>query len=318
MGIIDVKELLLYDNKSSRYQKTRTAHDSTERESFMYGYVVVNKPELKFKEYDIYRSYYCGLCDVLKEQYGFQGQMSISYDMTFLIMLLSGLYEPEEKHYEGKCAAHPFVKHEYRRNSVSEYVADMNILMTYYKCMDDWVDEKKVTRRVIAGSLKKNVERIRQKYPQKAETIAKAMEDLSAAEKAQADNIDDVASYFGNIMAAMAVMKNDEWKDTLQELGFQLGKFIYLLDAFEDLEEDLKAGRYNVFKYHCEHEGFEDLCRNILNSIMSRCARAFEMLPIIKDVEILRNIIYSGVWTRFELVCARRAKKQEKQQESGK
>ncbi|MDD3239063.1 MAG: DUF5685 family protein [Lachnospira sp.] len=280
----------------------------------MYGYVVVNKPELKFREYDQYRSYYCGLCDVLKENYGFQGQMSISYDMTFLILLLTGLYEPETRYYEGRCVAHPIVKHEYRRNSVSDYVADINILMTYYKCMDDWVDEKKVTRRVIAGSLKKDVEQIRQKYPEKAAIIAKAMEDLSEAEKAEESNIDQVASYFGNIMAVMAAMKDDEWKDTLQKLGFQLGKFIYLLDAFEDLEGDMKAGRYNVLKYHCDHEGFEDLCRNILNAIMSRCAKAFEILPIIQDVEILRNIIYSGVWTRFEMVCAKRAKKQDKQE----
>ena len=63
----------------------------------MYGYVVVNKPELKIKEYDVYRSYYCGLCDELKERYGVNGQLCISYDMTFLLLLLTGLYEPETR-----------------------------------------------------------------------------------------------------------------------------------------------------------------------------------------------------------------------------
>lgn len=61
----------------------------------MYGYVVVNKPELKIKEYDMYRSYYCGLCEELLSDYGINGQISISYDMTFLLVLLTGLYEPE-------------------------------------------------------------------------------------------------------------------------------------------------------------------------------------------------------------------------------
>lgn len=280
----------------------------------MYGYIVVNQQELKFKEYDLYRSYYCGLCDVLKENYGFTGRMSISYDMTFLIMLLTGLYEPETRYYEGRCIAHPLGKHQYRKNQITEYVADMNVLMTYYKCMDDWVDEKKITRRIIAGSLKKDVKTVDKEYASKAAVIAKAMEGLSQAEKQQETNIDEAASYFGQIMASMMVMKDDEWKDVLNELGFQLGKFIYLLDAFEDLEGDMKAGRYNVFQYHYEHKDFEDLVRNILNSIMSRCAKAFELLPIVQDVEILRNIIYSGVWTRFELVCAKNRKKQEKQE----
>lgn len=280
----------------------------------MYGYVVVNKPELKFKEYDLYRSYYCGLCDVLKEEYGFQGQMSISYDMTFLILLLSGLYEPETSFYKGRCVAHPLVSHEYRKNQVSSYVADMNILMTYYKCMDDWIDEKKLTRRAIAGSLKKDVEKIKKKYPNKAEVIEKALGDLSEAERTHESNIDEAASYFGNIMAEMAAMKEDMWSQDLRELGFQLGKFIYLLDAYEDLDGDIKSGRFNVFKSYYEQEGFDDLCRSILNSIMSRCAKAFERLPILQDAQIMRNIIYSGVWTRFELVYAKRAKKQEKQE----
>ena len=69
----------------------------------MYGYVVVNKPELKIKEYDVYRSYYCGLCDELKERYGVNGQLSISYDMTFLMLLLTGLYEPDTRKYEARC-----------------------------------------------------------------------------------------------------------------------------------------------------------------------------------------------------------------------
>ena len=111
----------------------------------MYGYVIVNKPELKFKEYDRYRSYYCGLCDILREQYGIRGQVSLSYDMTFLVILLTGLYEPQTAYLEKRCIIHPVAKHPVRKNEVTSYVADMNVLMAYYKCVDDWKDEKKVT-----------------------------------------------------------------------------------------------------------------------------------------------------------------------------
>ena len=71
----------------------------------MFGYIVVNQSEMKFKEYDVYRSYYCGLCQSLKERYGVLGQLSLNYDMTFILMLLTGLYEPEDVVGQCRCVA---------------------------------------------------------------------------------------------------------------------------------------------------------------------------------------------------------------------
>lgn len=272
----------------------------------MYGIVTVNKPELKFKEFDRYRSYYCGLCEVLKEKYGFNGQVSISYDMTFLVLLLTGLYEPETSYYEAKCAAHPVTRHQVRRNAVTDYVADMNVLMAYYKCMDDWKDEKKVTRRAFAALLKKNAGKISRKYPDKSLQIRRSLENLSAAEEAGEDNIDSASMYFAEILSVMMAMKEDEWEEELKRLGFFLGKFIYLCDAYEDLDGDLKAGRYNVFRSHMHQEDFDAVCESILNSVMAECAKSFERLPIIQEAEILRNILYSGVWTRFQAAREKR------------
>ena len=104
----------------------------------MFGYIIVNKAELKFKEFDVYHSYYCGICQNLKMKYGTPGQVALSFDMTFLAMLLTGLYEPETKVDTCKCIAHPFEKHETRTNIYTEYAADMNALFAYYKCKDDW------------------------------------------------------------------------------------------------------------------------------------------------------------------------------------
>ena len=157
----------------------------------MYGYVIVNKPELKFKEYDRYRSYYCGLCDILREQYGIRGQVSLSYDMTFLVILLTGLYEPQTAYLEERCIVHPVAKHPVRKNEVTSYVADMNVLMAYYKCVDDWKDEKKVTRLTYSRLLKGQVKKICGKYPQKAEAIRQALSGLSAAEKAGEEEYED-------------------------------------------------------------------------------------------------------------------------------
>lgn len=83
----------------------------------MFGYIVINQSEMKFKEYDVYRSYYCGLCQSLKERYGVLGQLSLNYDMTFILMLLTGLYEPEEQEPVQMCGP-SFGKTSHKKKSV--------------------------------------------------------------------------------------------------------------------------------------------------------------------------------------------------------
>ncbi len=109
----------------------------------MFGYITVNQDELKIKDYKLYRSFYCGLCRELKKAFGRTGQLSLSYDMTFLIVLLTALYEEEVQTGFCKCIAHPFEKHPVSASLFTSYAADMNLILTYYKCLDDWADEKK-------------------------------------------------------------------------------------------------------------------------------------------------------------------------------
>ena len=107
----------------------------------MFGYIIVNKQELKFREFDVYQSYYCGLCQSLKERFGRRGQLTLSYDMTFVALLLSALYDEPVESSTCKCVAHPFEAHATSRSVFTDYAADMNLLLSYYKCLDDWTDE---------------------------------------------------------------------------------------------------------------------------------------------------------------------------------
>ena len=143
----------------------------------LFGYIIVNKPEMKFKEFDLYHAYYCGLCRSLKKCYGMAGQISLSYDMTFLAMLLSGLYEPEETRSRERCMAHPLSRHMAIENIFTEYAADMNVLLTMYKCEDDWQDEKKAGRHLY-GSVLKVKSTKKNPYPEKAEKIKACLESL--------------------------------------------------------------------------------------------------------------------------------------------
>lgn len=276
----------------------------------MFGYIAVNKSEMKFREFDIYHSYYCGICRELKKKYGGLGQLSLSYDMTFLAILLTGLYEPETRVGSCKCVAHPFESHETRNNIFTEYAADMNMLFACYKCQDDWEDERKFGKYAYGRMLEAKAGRLKKEYADKVRTISLMMQDFSDAERSGDADIDTLAGLFGRIMAEIMAAREDEWADNLRRLGFFLGKFIYLCDAYEDVEKDIRKGMPNPLKQKFESPDFEEECKTILMMMISECCKEFEKLPILENVEILRNILYSGVWGRYEIVHEKRRQSQ--------
>ena len=269
----------------------------------MFGYIAINKAEMKFRDFDIYHAYYCGLCKDLKERYGRSGQITLSYDMTFLIILLSGLYEPPAEDSIRNCVAHPFQKHAARTNEITQYAADMNIVLSYYKCLDDWADEHKKKAWINSRLLRSKVKQIEKTYPEKVKLIRDMLAQISSCEKANEQDLDKMAGLFGEIMAEIFVWKQDIWKDSLHRMGFFLGKFIYLMDAYEDIDDDIANACYNPFMRFREREDFDDYCKQILTMMIAECSREFEKLPILTHAEILRNILYSGVWCRFEAIC---------------
>lgn len=277
----------------------------------MFGYIAINKAEMKFKDFEVYHAYYCGLCHCLKEKFGRRGQMTLSYDMTFLVILLTGLYEPEEKTDISRCVAHPFEKHPACWNIFSEYAADINIILSYYKCKDDWDDERKKKSYMTCKLLQSKVNLIREKYPEKVDLIASKLTEISRLEKENSQNIDVMAGLFGDIMAECFVYKHDEWEGSLRRIGFFLGKYIYLLDAYEDIEDDIKSDCYNPLKdvyNNSSPEEFATNGRTLLTMMMAECSRAFEQLPILLHADILRNILYSGVWCKYTSVTGNRLK----------
>ena len=235
--------------------------------------------------------------------------------MTFLIMILTDLYETEESVTYSRCVVHPAKKHCARRSPVTDYCADMCVLLAYYKCKDDWDDEKKLKARMAMNSLKKKALKVAGKYPEKAAAIAKKMNMLSIVESAENLPIDKVAKVFGEIMAEVFCYRDDMWKNDLYKVGFYLGKYIYLLDAYEDVELDIKTGDYNPFKELYKDstpEEFNERVLNLLLLMIGECTDAFERLPLVENVEILRNILYSGVWVRFGKAKTARIEDKEK------
>ena len=238
----------------------------------MFGYVTTNKPELKIREFARYKGFYCGLCRTLRGRHGFTGQMTLSYDMTFLILLLSSLYEPKTMQGQKRCMIHPGKKQMILQNPVTEYASDMNILLTEKHFLDDWEDEKKVSGWIGTHAYRRRAEKFEKKYKRP----------------------------FGELMGELFVWQEDAFETILRRFGFYLGKYIYLMDAFMDLEEDKRKGCFNPLKEWEKKAGYEETIKQILDHTIRMAIVEFEKLPLEQDVTILRNILYEGVWTAYE------------------
>ena len=272
----------------------------------MFGYTTVNKPEMKFKEYDLYHSYYCGLCTVLKKRFGLTGEFTLSYDGAFLCALLSDLYDEEDVISGRRCALHPGVKHVIRTNEVTDYAADMNIIMAMYKCLDDWNDDRRISGKLIGDLLKGKSGKIREKYSSKVEVITKALKDMDEIERKGEADPEGMAAFFGKCMAEVYAYRHDEWEKYLRTFGDELGRTVYLMDAYEDVYADVKKGRYNPFSDIYERPDFEGIARDMITIHLQEACIAFEKLPLIENVDILRNILYSGIWIRFNICAGKR------------
>lgn len=277
----------------------------------MFGYINVNKSELSEENQKIYQSYYCGLCQTLKSKCGKKGQVLLSYDMTFLELLLTGLYEPEKWEYEFTCMIHPTKKQVAIENDVSDYCAAVNVMLAYHNLVDDWKDEKKLSKRHAANVIRKDYEGFAAEYPRQVKAIEDYMRNLAEYEKVGESNIDLVAGLTGEMLGEVFAWKEDEWYQELKTLGYYMGKFIYLMDAYEDVDKDERKNSYNPLRKLKKDnpKDFETLTRLMMTSMMSECAKSFERLPIILHADILRNIIYSGVWTKYEYIQLKKKKR---------
>ena len=278
----------------------------------MFGYVTICEPELKVKDLKKYKAYYCGLCRVLKEEYGFMGQMTLTYDMTFAIILLSSLYESVADLETHRCKVHPVKKQMMLKNEITSYAAAMNVLLAYYHLDDDWQDDRKISSFMSKSMIRGKVKKIIDKYPRQSEAIRTSLAELSLCERDNSTDIDRTAGCFGRLMEELLLYREDMWEKSLRKMGFFLGKFIYLMDAYEDLPEDLKKDKYNPLRKIYAEPEYEERIRQILCMMIAESTAEFERLPCLVDVDILRNILYDGVWSRYNKIQMKKSEEQKK------
>ena len=267
----------------------------------MFGYVRINKMDLTFREFEVYKGYYCGVCKYLKQNHGEISRLSLNYDITFLILLLTSVYRPKSTITQEVCIANPIKKKARIVNEITEYAASMNVLLTYYKLEDNLHDDKGIKDILAYNIYKGKLKKAYEKYPEKADYIKNQLLVLQNLEESNSTDIDAVSNTFGNLMGEIFAYKNDKYEHDLRIIGFNIGKYIYMLDAYEDLDRDIKKGRYNPFiEYANKKEELRKRVDKLISISLGHLAQSIDNLHIKFNINIIENIIYSGVYLRYK------------------
>ena len=271
----------------------------------MFGYISIDKPELKIKEYETFRAYYCGLCHGLKE-YSQKARMLLNYDCAFLFLLMEAMADRKPVYHPLRCAVHPLEKRTVVEHDGAEYAAAVNVMLGVWSLKDHAEDNRDPASRTAAAMLKKDYEKAKAKYPEVAEKIEENLRKLSAAEKQGETEIDRVADHFASLLGEIfAHAAGEDSRRQMRSLGYNLGRWIYLIDAYDDFEKDIKKGNYNPFAAKFGREKTDAMKENAEFHLMASAENAclaYDLLEIRRHDDILKNILYSGIYKKTEQI----------------
>ncbi len=280
----------------------------------MFGYIVPEKPEMKIKEYELFRAYYCGVCRSIGQRHGQLPRMSLNYDSAFLAVLLSAVGNEQVKALRKRCVAHPVEKrHIVFDSSIVDYASDINILLAYYNLEDKKRDDGSFVPKAALLLLSRTFKKLRKQYAKKCSVMEERLKDLILLEKAECASMDKAAEPFAKLMEEVtaydALCTDEKHEKALRWIGYNMGKWIYLLDAYDDLEKDISSGSYNplIYQYKYSQQDIGKFKQDIRDRVefnltysLNEISRAFELLDPKINKGILENIIYMGMRRKTE------------------
>lgn len=275
----------------------------------MFGYVKAYAPEMRVRENEYYRAMYCGLCRSMGKCTGFCSRMTLSYDFTFLASVRMAISGTHPTFSQKRCFVHPLRKRSIMdRNGDLDYCAYACGLLTYHKNRDDMTDEKKFRKKWIRSHIASpfmsiSHRRARKKYGELDKKIFDLLARLSEIERSEVNSVDIPAEVFGEILAEITAFGFDGNNEKIaRHIGMSVGKWIYIVDAIDDYEQDLKKKRFNPFINLWKGEEITPERRKYINvallNELSYAEQAFDLIDYgdRKDLkEIVLNIIYLGM-----------------------
>ncbi|MFA5342136.1 MAG: DUF5685 family protein [Clostridia bacterium] len=283
----------------------------------MIGYIKTYPPELKMKEYVKYNAYYCGICHSIKDRWGQIPRLTLNYDCVFLAVFLDALLKLPLEYADFRCIVHPIVKKKkVIRSSTVDFIADMNIYLSYVKLADNVKDENNIihstTEKVMRGYSRK----IRNRYKNLTEKIDMHISEMSRLENENCDNIDEVAECYANIIKDICQYKlndtDEQNKNIAGKIAYNVGKWVYSADAFDDIEKDIKKNMFNPYLTRFKYEKGQDILlfkedirertSFILYAPLKAATDLYEDIDDELKDPIVKNIIYEGLFDKTEKI----------------
>lgn len=273
----------------------------------MFGYVKAFKPELRVWELETYKAVYCSLCRNLGKKYGVLARFTLSYDFVFLALLTHSLESGQDNFKNLRCPFNPLKK----CKQCADNTKGLNLssaaamIMLYYKVLDNVSDSKGIKKLFYKATIpfcKSKRKKAEKLYPHIDCIVKEYISAQESLEKSGCSNIDEICEPTSNALACIFEMcsENEEQKRVLNNLGYCLGKWIYLIDCANDVAKDIKNDNYNVLRYSIPNNAdakdyAEEKLLPILNTCISNATLSFELLDIKKYKGILENILYLGL-----------------------
>lgn len=280
----------------------------------MFGYIVPRLDLLQEEQKIRYRGFYCGLCREIGALSGRSGRLLLSHDMTFLAILLNSLMEPGEEPDYQRCGVHPVQKREMISGDAVRYAAAMNVILMDFKCEDQIRDDHSNAAMLERKLLRSSIGKLQVDYTAQYHEIQEALNALWHEEMNDSPDPDVLCNLSGKILGAafVPVWADSFWVPSLRGLGEGLGRFIYWMDAWDDLENDRRRKHINPLIYWESQENLENFMQESLEMLIGEATAFFEVLPLEKDIDLLRNVLYSGVWQRYEAKKKRSGERRKK------
>ena len=268
----------------------------------MFGYIQPDVPYMYVKDGMLYKALYCGLCKSIGESCGQKARFALSYDMSFLSALLHNIKNTDVKIEKQRCAANIFTRRPMAlADDITKTVACLNSMLTYYKQTDDIADEHK--GRLARAFLKRGFKKAKALHPQAAEIIKKYMEKLSELEKKNCASLDMAADPFGLMIADLSdYCLGESATEYTRKLFYGVGKWVYLIDALDDYDKDVKKKNYNPFvsAYKAPTKD-EMLAKNreevdfVFKSVFAENAECLKNIKFYFNTDLTDNIILRGM-----------------------
>ena len=267
----------------------------------MFGYLQIQKSELLVREFEAYKSVYCGLCKQMGKDYSFLTRFSLSYDCTFYAMLLMSVKRSCIGFKDGRCRCNPLKKCKYAiaEDDCYSKASAFSVISVYYKLKDDLSDGKffkKLMVRMILPFFSHWHKKAVKKYPDIEKYASEMMMLQKNAENSDEISLDKSAHPTAYMLANVFALEADDemQRRVYYEFGYHLGRWIYLVDAADDYEKDKKSGNFNPFLNIVAENDMKEYMTAVLNQSLARAYDAYNLIEIKDFKGILDNMILLG------------------------